>query len=186
MIRKPVRLGKKAADKEFWWMFSRMIIIIIVAFTMYVIVKKHIVATEDISRTESGVYMYSLLTSPNGFSYKDSDTGRVVPFTIDIRKYDSNPEKILEDLFFFDKYDMMMTLRMSIFDEAGNPYFQNSLKDVIYYNERYYSSWSKTAQSNLPGAGSYKENTKTFYVRIFDGKEFKGGYVEVSIVLPMS
>lgn len=186
MIRKQLRLGKKAADKEFWWMFARMIIIMLVSFTMFIIVKKHIVATEDISMTESSIYMYTLLASPNGFSYVDEDTGRVVPYTIDISKYTIGQQKRLEDLFYFDKYDRMMTLKMSLYDEQGKPYFGDPMKDELYYNERYYSSWKDMANAKFVGSGSYTENVKTFYVRIFDSLETKGGFVEVSIVLPKS
>ncbi|MBN2457735.1 hypothetical protein JXB31_01230 [Candidatus Woesearchaeota archaeon] len=176
------------AFKQIMFMFARMLILIIIFFSIVYVTKKHIIATSDITDTEIEIMMQSIMSNKNGLIYYDQTIDRAYPHVIDPGKFRSDVPVNLDNVFSFGADQKIIAANITLFDMDGERYMDKNGNPLMsaYINEAYYRTWLDMARSSFIGPGGAVEKTKRYYVHIKEEQGLVPGIVAVSIVMPNS
>jgi hypothetical protein len=181
--------GKKGeiTFKEIMFMFARLLILLIIFFSIVFISKKYIVVTSDISEIEAEIMHRSIMSNKNSIIYYDSVIDRAYPYVIDAKKFDGTFDQRFEQTFNFGKDQRAFAAKITLYGLNQKPYQYDGKATVpVYVNEPYYNIWIDMAKTGFLGPGATTEKTKRYYVNVMDNGIFKSGIVEVSVVIPNS
>jgi|WetSurMetagenome_2_1015567.scaffolds.fasta_scaffold681283_2 hypothetical protein len=182
-------LGKKSeiTFKEIMFMFARLLILLIIFFSIIFITKKYIIVTSDISKTEAEIMLRSIMSNKNSVIYYDEAIGRTYPYVMDVKKFDGNYDPKLEKAFNFGKEQRAFAAKITLFGIDEKPYQYNGKATVpVYINKPNYKVWIDMARTGFLGPGAATEKTKKYYVNVMDDATLKPGIIEVSLVIPNS
>jgi len=192
-------LNKKGeiAFEQIIFMFVRMIILIILFFSIVYITKKYIYPTNKVEGVEAEIMIRSLMSNRNSVIYYDEAIDRVYPFIIDPRKFPGQSHSTydpvsgesfnLEKTFDFGEDQKLLAAKLTLFDSDGRLYQYNSHElQPVYINEKYYDTWLAMARTGFFGPGGSTEKTKQYHVNIMDNGKLRPGIIEISVVLPNS
>jgi hypothetical protein len=158
--------GKKALGEMVTWVIRCMLLIPIV-FLMAVYANSFIVNNLDTTTVENELLVQRFLYSPDGFTYIDSDTLRVYPGYIDMKKFNSTyAEQALKfsDTFFSAKFTLT-------FDDG-------------HVNETYYDKISYDKYKQYVGiTGMVDGYTKYYPVKVYDNGVFSDAILKIDAVM---
>ncbi len=167
--------------------FVRMLIVIIVLFSIVLLVNRFIIVDEDITELESALLVRSIMSNPHGPSFVDESTGRVYPYLIDVDFFRNSPDEKLSEVFDYSLDSPYVAMKISLQDFDGGGYRQGGWSlPSAYLNKRYYEAWEKIATTDVQGAGSVYKEEQVYFVNVIDGDERKKGFLKIIVLLTMS
>jgi hypothetical protein len=172
--------------------FFKMFILMVVMFALVLLIRTFIIATVDVSGAESAVFFQTIVTSPNGISYKDPVTERVYLNLINVDRF-SGTEALENQLnsVFSTGENKEIGAKFSILDTNTEKLFEYNGKALspVYYHKDLYSRWIVLAKSNAKGPGGAKEfiiRQDIILVSDKDKSLYKPALLEASITIPNS
>jgi hypothetical protein len=185
MIKKIRDKKGEISFKEIMFMFARLLILIIIFFSIVFVSRKNIIVTSDISDTETEIMLRSILSNKNSIIYYDKSLDRAYPYVMDVRKFDGNYD--LEKAFNFGKSQRAFAAKITLFGMDEKPYiYKGKNTEPVYINKQNYPIWINMAKTKFSGPGSAKEKTKKYYINVMEDGRLKSGIVEISVVIPNS
>lgn len=148
-------MDKKAEISDYMIAFiPRIIFIIIVLASIYLLINAYIKTEVNTFDAESNLFVQRLLYSKNGVSYKDKDTGQVYPGIIEISRCPDFTEALAQSIHYYDSGHL-----------AAKVTITNMRQEEIcsfYYNRERFDQL--TVLSKFSGGGGSKMIVRKLYV----------------------
>ena len=171
--------------KQIMFMFVRLLMLLIIFFSMVYVTRRHVITTNEIADTEVDILMRSLMTNRNSVIFYDKDIDRVYPYIIDASKFAKTYESKLEDVFDFGEEQLIFAAKLTLYNSKGGPYaYGGQTLQPLYINEKRFQTWLDMARTRFIGPGGATEKTKLYHINVMDNGVLKSGIIEISVVMP--
>ena len=141
-------------------------------------------ASYDTTKAEAALILNSLLSSQDGAL--QNINGRVYPvvdvtdfgkiddgFYVNLTDHSASGPGDPDDIF----RQRYMAFNVSVFDEANNRFPQGKI-----VNRHYYERWRVIADSGIQGSMGITRARERLEVIVFDGTDYKKGYLELDVL----
>lgn len=156
----------------------RILILIIVVFSVLYLVYSNVKREFDIFNTESDIVVQAVIYNPNGIFLFDKEINRLYPGIVDLAKFNQEYlDKNFNKALYFGDENRHVGIKFTLKD------FYGKSANSITYNKRWYDQWEPLAKTGYPGPGGAKIKSNQFFVLVKNNNEQKIKEIENQIKL---
>ncbi|MGM5481868.1 MAG: hypothetical protein ACQESF_00250 [Nanobdellota archaeon] len=172
--------------RSIMFVFVKFIIVILVLSTIIGFVNRFVYFDSDTTSLESEIFFQSLMRSPQGPSFYDTEAKRLYPYTVDLDFF-TDYKGQLEKVFNYSKD--YIAAKITLQGNDGKSVINGQKIEPVYYNKKKYEIWDEIAKMKIKetsrgtGPGDIKNFNKQYYVTIKKGDKIFTGNLNVRILM---
>lgn len=172
---------KSTVSLEMTLWIPRLIFLVVVIFSIYLLIKLFITNKIDTFDVETSLFANSILFSKS-LNFFDGDTNRINIGTIDLQKFESENtwQKLESEIGYSNDKKIAARISLKNLDNGMN-------YNDVFYRKDFYEQKKVIADAGFTkGPGGAKSSTKNFYVLIKDKDSISKGLSTIDVVMPNS
>jgi len=157
----------------------RLIFVMIAMAIVVFMIMHYVVVSIDVFDLESNLFAQRMIYSQNSISYKDSETGRLYPGTIDLNNFNQGTlNGLLNRYIYYGEGSNYAAAKLDL------SYLNDTLIRSAYYDEEWFNNWVERARVGWTGIGQVKSKVNEVYVLIKDGDKMIPGKLKIEVLMP--